>query len=243
MNESATPVVVTATPPAKQGSQFLTLEYVAALGFSVLSALCSVAGISAAFGLWNDKFVAVGAPLSWLLPLSGGYAGIIVLAVAAVLSAALAYVFFGRVSRTVPQRAGYTNRISYKVATYGAFATFAVHLVVLVAALIGTLIASLVLIGSDSSISALYLQEFLPQLVGAAVIAAATYFTYRIVRGFNKSRILSLTLLGVAVAVLLTLIITVTIRSHDDDSRTSNDYSSSKSVKTPSLKAFDSLNW
>ena len=162
-----------------------------------------------------------------------------VLAILAVISACLAFVLFARVSRTVQLRNGYTNRLSYKVATYGTFAVFAAKLVVMVAGLIGVLISSLLLIGSDSNIGSLYMQEFVPQLVSTLVVAVVTYFMYKIVRGYNMSKPLVLTILGASAAILLTFIITIAIVSHNDE-RSSNNYGSSVSDLKIDIPSFSS---
>lgn len=231
MNESTQPAPVAAIPaPMRHLSQFLTLEYVAALVLSLIATLCVAASINAMFAIWGDVFVVFGAPLNWLLPITSGYVGAIVAAIGAVVTAGGAFILFGRVSRTVSQRPGYTGRISYKLATYGALAAFALQTLMIVIGLVGIVISSLMLIGSESSIGELYLQQFLPLLLGGLVVGSVTYLMYKITKGFNKSKMMTLVLVGAGSLALVALIVTVAVAAHNG--HTFNDFGRAESASS-----------
>lgn len=225
-------------------STLLTLEYSFALTSSIIAVLMATSSITMLFALWNDASATVAMPLSWLMPIASGYVGLMVAALMALVAGAVAVVLFKRVSRAVAERKGYTKRLSYKVATYGAFAFLAAYTVVLGVSLVAILLSSLVLIGSESSISSLYLREFLPALIAFVITGMSAYWMYKIVRGVNKSGIWALSLLGLSAAIVVTAIVTVAVTSHDE--WTVNDYGISVDRETRSnspIERVPTFNW
>lgn len=197
----------------KGKSIFLTLEYVLA-SLSVVGAVLAIgAAISIAFSLWTSSSTAgLGIFASSL------YMSAIGSVVAAVVFSLSAWYFYRRVTQAIAERPGYTGRTAYKATTYTLFALLLIIAVFIKISLLTTIVSSLVLIGTNTDIGALYLTSFLPQLVFGLVVVAALYFVYRILRGRNTSRVLTLTLVAIASVLFIAHIITVAVHSHSDTS-------------------------
>lgn len=240
MEQSTQPVVTShVARVARSKSTFLTLEYVGGLASGVLALQSIGVASSGLFNIWNGKLSYADAPLAWLLPVSSGYVGVIAIALTSVVLALLAFLLLTRVSRSLGDRPGYTNRLVYKLATYGTFAVLALQLIVLGVAAVAVVLSSLVLIGSDSSIGALYLQEFLPLVVMSLITGASAYWLYRIVSGVNKSRIWTMALAVIGALVLLATLITVPIAARNG--YTSNDFGPVPTVSERSTRS--STSW
>lgn len=208
--------------PNKGKAKWLTFEYAGAMASIVTAALLSVAVLPTLFGMWVGAnkptadmhgFLAEVLDIDMITPSTGLIAG----SVLAVLLSVAALVLFSRVSRTVPDREGYTSRTAYKVITYMTMAALVVPAVVLVAKLVTVLIASLLFIGVSNAgkiYSSLYLVEFLPYLIGLAVIVAAAWMVRGVIMGRNMSRVLSFIVLGVASVVLIATSVTVAVKLH-----------------------------
>ncbi|MDO4781474.1 MAG: hypothetical protein Q4A34_03745 [Candidatus Saccharibacteria bacterium] len=210
--------------PNRGKAKWLTFEYAGAMASAVVAALLSAAVLPTLFGMWvgtdkatasTDGFLAGLLSVNTTTPSTGLIAG----AVLAVLLSVVALVLFARVSRTVPEREGYTSRTAYKVITYMAMAALVAPAVVLVAKLATVLIASLLFIGlpnAGKTYSSLYLVEFLPYLIGLAVMVAAAWMVRGVIMGRNMSRVLSFIVLGVASVVLIATSVTVAVKLHSD---------------------------
>ena len=222
--------------PNKGKAKWLTFEYALSMGSLVLAALLVVSALTAVFGGWAGQGSAVSHNgTSWLLGLFSvtmvtPATGLVVTTVAAVLLSVVALIGFGRVSKALPDREGYTKRVAYKTVTYSALAALVVPALALVAKLVGILVSSLLFIGVDGAgevYKSLYLAEFLPYLLGLAVLAAAAFFVGKIINGYNTSKTVSFIVLGVASALLIASAITVAVQVRDDSktSRSSSDFS------------------
>lgn len=194
----------------KSRGGLLTLKYLGASAAAVMSVLASLGLLSSLMMQWTG-----GAGLVWLV---GNHYGMMVsLGVSAVVFALLAMWLYRLVSREVAARPAYLSSTPYVVITNIIFGFFAVLLVCMVIRLISVLLSSLLLIGSGADIGGMYLREFLPTLVGAALVFVAVWMTYKIVRGKNMSWALSLVLVSVAGALLLATLITVPLATHATD--------------------------
>lgn len=229
----AQPYQVAYQNPNKGKAQFLTFEYAFAMGSLVLSALLIVSILPALFGGWSGTGSAVAhSGTAWLFGLfdlnvvtSG--TGLVATGVAAVTLAVVALVGFGRVSRTIPERDGYTSRIAYKAVTYGGLAALVVAALALVAKLVGILISSLMFIGVSGAgklYKLLYLVEFLPYLLGLGLVVALIVLVTKIVKGSNKSKIASYIAMGAATTVLVASAITVAVQVRDTSPSSLNGY-------------------
>jgi hypothetical protein len=203
-------------------SEFLTLEYIVSFGAIVASLMCLDAAVKAAFTLWNNGTVVLGMPFGWVLPVSGGYTGAIWAGLAAVALALVGMFFHRRAAAGMNARPVYVERQAYKIVAYATLAVLGVYLLVTVLTLFSVIISSLLLIGSESSISSLYLTVFLPTLLTILIVGFATYCVYRFTTGRSEIAKLYNVLLALGTIVLLALIITVAVRSHDAYS--ANDY-------------------
>jgi hypothetical protein len=196
-------------------SEFLSLEYVIALGSVVAAVIFASRAVTAAFSLWNNVPVDQSVGLGGMVTSGNGYVAAIVMALAALVFGFLSYVLFGRVTRTVASRPDFTGRLAYRAATYAALGLLAMQLLLQVVVLIAILVGSLVLIGGQTSIKALYLREFLPGIINTVIVGVAAYYVYYIAKGRNKSRLLSLMLSALGVVLFITLVVTVAVRAHD----------------------------
>lgn len=220
-------------PVHKAKAKWLTFEYILAMFSAVSSALLFTDVIVKLFGVWMKigggqvaAATSVGGWFDAVLPIrmvTPG-TGIVLGAVLAVLFAGIAFVAFGRVSRTVVDRPGYTSRLAYKVPTYAAFIALLIPALVLVAKLITILISSLLFIGVNSAgevYKSLYLGEFLPYLMGLGVIGATLWMFKDVISGRNSTKLLSYILMGAAALVLVSGAITVAVQAHDNKTMTS----------------------
>ncbi len=222
--------------PNKGKAKWLTFEYALSMGSLVLAVLLVVSALTAVFGGWAGQGSAVGhGGTSWLMGLFSvsvitPATGLVATSVAAVLLSVVALVGFGRVSKTLPDREGYTKRTAYKVITYGALAALVLPALALIAKLAGILVSSLLFIGVDGAgdvYKSLYLAEFLPYLLSLGVLAMAAFFVGKIVNGRNASKTLSFIMIGVAATLLIASAITVAVQVRDtgESSRSNSDYS------------------
>ena len=220
-----------ASPRAASKAKWLTFEYALAMVSVTLATLLTTALVSLLFGLWSSKSA------SLVGSLFGGsaVANVLTFGILTVVFSVLAFVLFGRVTRAVADdRSGYTGRLAYKLTTYGSLFVLVLAALPLVASLLSVLISSLLLIGvsdAGSVYSSLYLGNFLPSLVSLALLAVVIFFIGKIISGFNKSRILSLVLIGVTVVVAVALAITLAVKAHDKPS-----------VKLPSFRSDSTIN-
>ena len=223
--------------PNKGKSKLLTFEYAFAMGSAVAAAFLLIDTITSVFGLWagvsqmTTSFV--GGYLSPDMVTPG--TGIVAAAVLALLSSVLSFVLFSRVSKTVPEREGYTNRTAYKLITYGGLGALLLPAVGLVAKLVSILVNSLLFIGVSGAgeiYKSLYLGEFLPYLLALAVVSASLFFVHKIVQGKNASKTLTLVLVAASAVVLLAGAITMAVKLHGGtSSRSSVDSGSSNRLR------------
>lgn len=213
--------------PDKGKAKWLTLEYGLAMGSLVLAVLLILSAMDALFGGWAGNGSAVShSGTSWVLGLFSTFTttpgtGLVATSVAAVLLSVTALVLFGRVSKAISQREGYTKRIAYRVITYGAFAALIIPSLALVAKLVGILISSLLFIGVSGAgdiYKSLYLAEFLPYALGLGLLVVIAMFIGQIIKGANKSKTASFIVLGVASAALIATAITVAVQVRDSGS-------------------------
>ncbi len=211
-----------ATESSHASSSTLTLKYGGAAA-SVLIALYSVGTVlSSLFGFWTDK--------AGSLMLSGGYIGVVESAISAVLFALVAFLLYKKVTKDIAAQPEYVNTTVYHFITKGLFAVLATAFVVYVAQLLSVLISSLLLIGTSTDIGGLYLNQFLPSLLGAAVVGVMGFSAFKIMKGRNLSGLMTIVLLSLAGALLIATLITVPIKAHS-------------STVTPSSSDFDYSNY
>ncbi len=213
--------------PNKGKAKWLTFEYIVALGSLVTSVLLSVEVLIALTKVWFGGGRVLNTSVTgWVsdflgLGTSTPGTNIVATAVGAVLFGVIAFIVFGRVSKAIPARPGYTGRTAYKVATYAAFGALILPAIILSAKLASVLVNSLLFIGvsgAGSIYKQLYLGEFLPYAVGLGLIVATAFFVGKIIQGANKSKPAVLIALCVAGAMLIGAAITTAVQVHDSGS-------------------------
>lgn len=233
--------------PNKGKAKWLTFEYALAMFSVVTVAAVFVNALPSLFHLWVDAKNAsiASAGVKGFLPgllsvdMKTPATELVLGGVVAVMFAVLAMVLFGRVSRAIPEREGYTGRMSYKVATYGAMAAVVVPMIVLIAKMLTVLVASLLFIGTGGAgeiYKSLYLVDFLPYVIGAGLLGAIIFCIKGIISGRNTSKMLSMVLICAASALLLASSITVAVLTHQSPSKSSRDSLYSNSKNMPSMR-------
>ena len=224
--------------PNKGKAKWLTFEYALAMSSTVLAAGLLVSVVVAICGLlFRDITVASTYVGGWVANiLSIGMitpgTGIIAAAVLSLVLAIVAFVAFGRVSRTIAEREGYTGRVAYKAITYAAFAAVLVPSVVLVAKIGAILLSSLLFISVSNAsdiYTSLYLAEFLPYALGLGIMGYTALCLKHIVSGKNASKSMTLALVVAAAIVLFAGTITVAVKSHSSTGYYNGDRSSTRS--------------
>lgn len=200
-------------------AKWLTFEYALAMFSTVVASVLTTLLIIALMEKWSSS-----ASLSATkVLLDGSVVGTLTLAMLAVLLAGVAFVLFGRVTRSVAEeRAGYTGRLAYKLTTYGSLFVLIVVMLPLIANLASVLVSSLLLIGVDNAgavYSNLYLANFLPSLVSLTILMGVAFCVAKIVCGVNKSRLMAIGLVAVTAVVAVAMAITLAVKAHDTDSR------------------------
>lgn len=219
------------------GAKWLTFEYALAMGSLVMAVILTSSALVSLFGGWAGNGSAIShTGASWVLGLFSlnmvtPATGLTATVVAAVMLAGLALLCFGRVSRSITERKGYTKRLAYKGITYGTFAALFVLALALAARLGAILISSLLFIGVDGAggvYKSLYVAEFLPYALSLGLVVVTMMFVSKIIGGVNRSRIASLVVLGASLAVMVASVITLAVQVHDKDTssdeRTSREY-------------------
>ena len=222
--------------PNKGKSKLLTFEYAFAMGSAVAAAFLLIDTMVSVFGLWaGTASVTTSFVRGYLSPsmVTPG-TGIVAAAVLALLFSVLSFVLFSRVSKTVPEREGYTKRTAYKLITYGGLGALLMSAIGLIAKLASILVNSLLFIGVSGAgevYKSLYLGEFLPYLLALAVVLGAAFLVYKIVQGRNTSKTLTLVLIAASAVVLLAGAITMAVKVHGGTTSRSSVNSSSSRIQ------------
>lgn len=185
----------------------ITLNYSGAAVSAVIAVVSMLALLGELFSLWTDK-------ASGLFELSGGYMSVVLLAVLASVFSVGALVLYRWVTKGVAKQPEYVKTSAYNFITNAFFATIALALVVVVAELVALLISSLLLIGTSTDIGALYVGQFLPAFITAALLGFVGFCAFNILKGKNLSSLMTIVLVSFAGALLIATLITVPIKAH-----------------------------
>lgn len=191
---------------APASTSMLTLKYSGATVSALIATFGALTLLSELFGLWTDT-------LSGLTLLSG-YTGIVTTAVVTALFSVLAFLLYRKVTKEVATQPGYINTTAYHFITNSFFGVLAGIFVVTVAGLVSILLSSLLLIGTSTDIGGMYLNQFLPGLLTAAVVGFVGFAAYKIMKGKNYSTLMTIVLMSLAGALLIAVLITVPIKAH-----------------------------
>lgn len=196
-----------ASSSAPSSTNVLTLKYSGA-AFSALVALFSVITLlPELFGMWTGKSASI-------MTLLSGYVGIMTTAVVGALFAVLAFCLYRNVTKEVAEKPEYVTTTAYHFVTNAFLGVLAVTFVGIVAGLVSILLSSLLLIGTNTDIGSMYLNQFLPGLVAAGVVGFVGFCAFKIMKGKNLSMLMTIALLSLTGALLLAALITIPINAH-----------------------------
>ncbi len=197
-----------------------TLLYTGAAFATFMSVYSIVAVIGKLFSMWTSSEVSL---QNLMAVFAGGnvYTDTILLAVVGVGMAVAAFFLYGKVSREIAKQPEYTKTTAYAFITNALVGIFAVTVAVMALEMVSILISSLLLIGTGTNIGAMYLGMFLPLLLSVGVVGFAGWMAMEIMRGRDKSKLLTLVAMSVAGALLVATFITVPIKAHSSSSSSS----------------------
>lgn len=198
---------------APASTSMVTLKYSGAVISALIAINSLITVLGDLFGLWTDKYGATS---------ESNYVGTVTLAVTAVLFSVLAFLLYRRVTKDVAAQPEYVNKPVYHFITNGFFGVTAAYLIVLTAQLVSVLISSLLLIGTNADIGALYLNQFLPTFVAAGMVAFVGFAAYKIMKGKNLSTLMTIVLMSLAGALMIAVLITVPIKAHSGTTSSTN---------------------
>ncbi len=212
----------------------ITLTYLGAVVSVLLALTASSSVIANLMAMWSNTGMGMymASLGSALLLGSDLYTSTVSSAVAAGVFAFLAFWLYKKTTKDIVSQPEYVHRAPYAFVTNTFVGILALAVILLASSLVSILISSLMLIGTGADISQMYLQRFLPQLLGLGFVGFIGYCAYKIYRGKNMSKLMTLVLMGVAGALLVATLITVPIKAHTGSSNSS---SSSRSSNYSSL--------
>lgn len=205
----------------------ITLTYLGAVVSALLALTASSSVVASLMAMWSNAGMYTAALGSALLLGSDLYTSTISGAVAASVFAFLAFWLYKKTTKDIASQPEYIHRAPYAFVTNTFVGILALTVILLASSLVSILISSLMLIGTGADISQMYLQRFLPQLLGLGFVGFIGYCAYKIYRGKNMSKLMTLVLMGIAGALLVATLITVPIKAHTGSSSSSSNSRSS----------------
>ncbi len=202
-----------------------TLLYTGAAFATFMSVYSAVAVIGKLFSMWTSSDTTL-QNLMTVFAAGNTYTDTILLAVVGVGMAVAAFFLYGKVSREVAKQPEYTNTTAYAFITNALVGVFVLTAAVMVLEMVSILISSLLLIGTSTNIGAMYLGGFLPLVLSVGVVGFAGWMAMEIMRGHNKSKLLTIVAMSVAGALLVAAFITVPIKAHSSSTTRTTDYDS-----------------
>ena len=195
----------------------ITLLYMGAVVTAIMSVLAIVAVIGKLFVMWTGSTTGVENIMS-IIGAGSLYLDTVLFAIIAVGMAVASFFLYRQVTHEVAKQPEYVKTTAYAFLTNALVAFFIFALALAVLELVSIMISSLVLIGTGTDIGALYLGVFLPLIVCAGIFTFAGYMALHIMRGRNKSSLMTVVLMAIAGAVLIATLITVPIKAHGSSS-------------------------
>lgn len=209
------------------GATFLTLEHVGYFWLVVLMPALLVTGTLIALGMWthsNDEAIISITSLIGPQFMAPDTAGAMFLVAALLVLAPLLYCLRRRLAAEYAKRPGYTGRIAYKLPIYSALAVLITLKLAMVVSMLYVFLTSLASIGvSGVDIGEMYVNQFLPALLGAVVFGASAWYVLQFAKGTDRSRrfVGTITLLSAAVVVAL-FVTTLTLNHNPRSNRGAN---------------------
>lgn len=196
----------------------ITLKYVGAAISLLVAVFGALSLLGVLFSMWT------GSVSSRVLGVGGGYVVVVTLAVITSLFAVLSFLLYKKVTQEVAAHPEYIEKPAYHCVTNALVGILAFIFLLFVGNLIAVLISSLLLIGTSTDIGGLYLNNFLPSLIGAGLVGFVGFCAYQIMKGKNKSGLVTLVVMALAGALLVATLITVPIKAHGTTSTRSYEY-------------------
>ena len=217
----------TSTAQASGIRGILTLLYTGAV-LSVITAVFAIVAVAGKlFSLWTGSNIELQNVISFFAATGNPYLETILLAVTAAGASVAAFFLYRAVSRNIAQQHDYATTTAYTFLTNTLVGLLAVVLAVFSFQAVTVLLSSLLLIGTGTDIGGLYLGFFLPLVIVSGITGFVGYLAFEIMRGRNKSALMTLVLMSVAGAALVAALITVPIKAHGGSSSRSSSSSSS----------------
>jgi len=201
------------------GATFLTLEHV---GYFILVTLMPgllVFGALVALGMWahsnNDVIISI-TTLIGPQSTAPDMAGAMFLVAALLVLAPLLYCLRRRLAAEYRKRPGYTGRVAYKLPIYSSLAVLITLKIVMVVSMLYVFLTSLASIGiRGADIGGMYLNQFLPALLGAVVFGASAWYVLQFAKGRDMSRRFVSAILLLSAAMVVALFVTTLTINHN----------------------------
>lgn len=210
------------------GATFLTLEHVGYFVLVVLMPALLTVGALMALGLWthsNDDVIISITSLIGPQFTSPDTAGATFLVATLLILAPLMYCLRQRVAAEYVKRPGYVGRVGYKLPIYSALAVLVTLKVAMVVSMLYVFLSSLTSIGvRGADIGDMYLNQFLPALLGAVVFGSSAWYVLWFAKGKDMSRRFVGVVTVLSAAMIVALFVTIITVNHNprDDSRGTN---------------------
>ncbi|MCL2038220.1 hypothetical protein FWG95_04465 [Candidatus Saccharibacteria bacterium] len=198
---------------------FLPLIFAGGMVSVVLAAVLSVLGISGGIAMLANRAFSFPAVLGWIFGGLGSAAALMIVGVGAVVFTAVGVVMLGRAKKMITAQPEFMNTGAYRGTMFTSVGVMAMLTVAAASAAVAIAITSLLVIGGNVSIKNLYLDEFLPAIIAAVILAAVTWNLLGIAKN-KKSfvKMLSIGLIVVASAALVLAGVAVGVKSHSKGS-------------------------
>ncbi|HSW81801.1 MAG TPA: hypothetical protein VLG40_05420 [Candidatus Saccharimonas sp.] len=192
------------------GSSFLTLEHVGHMLLTVVIAGLLASGINVAISMWTGG-VGDNPLLHILEPMAA-----LSITTALIVLVPLLVVLDRRTRAEWRVRAGYTDRLAYKVPVYTALGLLIAAKTLAFIQAMTIVVTSLTLIGvKDASVGTMYLTDFLPAIIATAIFGGAAWYVFKLAKGRDNGRMFSLVMAVLGVAMAVTLFITIVVQNHN----------------------------
>jgi divalent metal cation (Fe/Co/Zn/Cd) transporter len=209
------------------GATFLTLEHIGHMALVVIVSGLVLSGIMSALSMWfgtagMSSALMGGARLGVASSAVEGALSLGVVAALLVL-VPLLVILDRRTRAEWNKRPGFAGRLAYKVPVYSALAVLAAAVVACKIQMLYVILSSLAFIGvSGAPIGSLYVDHFVPALLGAIVFGAAGWYLFTLAKGRDHGRTFSMAAAVLAGAVSIALFITTLVVLHDGTKSFSN---------------------
>lgn len=174
----------------------------------LIAAWLAVEALAGAMSVFGNGSAQQAGLVTMLFSHLGGFTGLVTVGLGSVMAALGAAVLQGRVRRAV--EAGADTRPAAVIAVVAAIKTLLVTVTALSVAL-----TPLLTIGNNGNVGPVYLYQFLPLIVGAGLMAVATWLLTALAGRKPVAWLLTLVLLGVTIAALALGIIAIVIKANE----------------------------